>query len=135
MMIKKVPRVLIVEDEVIIAEDIRHIVEREGYCVVGAVSSGQAAITMVEKTKPDIVLMDICLQDKEDGITTAAFLKLCYQIPVIFITAYSDKDKLDRVKDVDPSGYIVKPYTKELICANIHLALHKRAKEQSLQYS
>lgn len=118
-------KVMIVEDESIIAEDIADSLESIGYSIVGIVSSGEEAIVLAGKLQPDLVLMDIMLQGEMDGIAAAEQIKSSYQIPAIYLTAYADEKTLERVKDTNPLGYIVKPFEEKNLHLTIQIALQR----------
>ena len=116
-------RILIVEDEAIIAEDIKLMVEQEGFQVLGIAVSGIDAIHQVRKEIPDLVFMDIFLKGEQDGVETASQLKKIVDVPIVFVTAFSSKQYSERVLDVQPSGFVVKPFTKDLVCNTIKSVL------------
>lgn len=101
--------VLIVEDEMIIAMEIAAIIKRMGHAVAGTVMTGEDAISLSELRHPDIVLMDIFLKGMMDGITAAEIIYQTYKIPVIYVTANSDVNTLDRAMKTRPFGYLTKP--------------------------
>jgi two-component system, response regulator PdtaR len=103
--------ILVVEDERITAEDIKSGLESAGYHVPAIVSTGKDAVEKAGELKPDLVLMDIKLKGKMDGIEAAGKIKLLYDIPVIYLTAYSDEYTVQRAKITEPSGYIIKDTT------------------------
>ncbi|NLI62915.1 MAG: response regulator [Methanosarcinaceae archaeon] len=105
-------KVLIVEDENIVALGIKKILRDMGYLVPGIAATGQDAIDRVEKTFPDLVLMDITLKGSMTGIETADYIMKKWNIPVIYITAYSDQSILDDAEFKEPAGYIRKPFTE-----------------------
>jgi|WetSurMetagenome_2_1015567.scaffolds.fasta_scaffold224737_2 two-component system, response regulator PdtaR len=102
------PTILVVEDERITAEDIKSGLESEGYQVLDMVSSGKAAIKRAGELRPDLILMDIKLKGKMDGIEAAGQIKSLYDIPVIYVTAYSDEYTVEQAKITDSSGHIIK---------------------------
>ncbi len=104
-------KILVVEDERITAEDIKSGLEGAGYHVPALVSTGKDAVEKAGELKPDLVLMDIKLKGKMDGIEAAGKIKLLYDIPVIYLTAYSDEYTVQRAKITEPSGYIIKDTT------------------------
>lgn len=118
-------RLLIVEDEIIIAEDLQRRLERLGYEVVGIASSGEEAINIVKEKTPDLILMDIIIQGKMDGIETANNIKYMFDIPIIYLTAFSDEETLKRAKITEPFGYMVKPYRERELSITIEIALYK----------
>lgn len=102
--------ILIVEDESIVALDIQDKVEHLGYNVLAVVSSGEKAIEEVKKVQPDLMLMDIMLKGDLDGIETARRVRAHFDIPIIYLTAHSDRQTLERAKITGPFGYLVKPF-------------------------
>jgi PAS domain S-box-containing protein len=101
-------KILVVEDERITGEDIKMGLESAGYIVPSIVSSGEEAIQEVEKFLPDLVLMDIRLNGKMDGIEAAENIRSRFRIPVIYLTAFSDENTIKRAKETQPSGFIIK---------------------------
>ena len=118
-------KILIVEDESIIAEDISDSLISLGYRITGMVYSGEEAIEAAAQFRPDLVLMDVNLQGEMDGITAAAEIRSRFQIPVVYLTAYTDENTLRRVNATKPYGYIVKPFEEKNLHTTIQLALHK----------
>jgi len=128
-------RILVVEDESIVALDIAKLLENLGYNVSAIVSSGEEAVEKVCNDRPDLVLMDIVLQREMDGIQAAAQIQSTCDIPVIYLTAYADDAILDRAKITGPFGYILKPFeTKDLQIA-IEMALYKHQMDRALKES
>ncbi|GAB1433299.1 hypothetical protein MASR2M29_19240 [Spirochaetota bacterium] len=117
--------VLIVEDEKIIAIDLQRRLERLGYIVSGMAGEGYEAIDLSIKHSPDIILMDIMLSGPMDGIETAKAIKTAQDIPIIFLTAYTDEKNLERAKKVEPYGYILKPFKERELYTTIDIALYK----------
>ncbi|QIR39530.1 response regulator [Tolypothrix sp. PCC 7910] len=126
-------RVLIVEDEVIVARTIASQLSQLGYIVTGTASSGNVAIAKALETKPDIVLMDIILKGEMDGIAASSYIREQLDIPVIFLTAYGDANTLERAKITQPFGYIVKPFTIKDLQIAIEIALLKYQLECDLR--
>ena len=118
-------KILIVEDESIIAEDISDSLISLGYGISGMVYSGEEAIEAAAKFRPDLILMDVNLQGEMDGITAAAEIRSRFQIPVVYLTAYTDENTLRRVNATKPFGYIVKPFEEKNLHTTIQLALHQ----------
>jgi signal transduction histidine kinase len=126
-------RILITEDEGIVALDLQSTLEGMGYTVVAVTSSGEEAIKAAEETQPDLVLMDIMLAGEMDGITAAEHIHGQFHIPVIFLTAYADQQILERAKRAEPYGYIIKPFKEEReVHIAIEMALHKLEMEREL---
>lgn len=127
--------ILIVEDSFIVAFHLQKTLESEGYSVVGAETSGESALTLLEKQKPDLVLMDIMLTGRLDGIETARTIKSRYNIPVIYITALTDKETIQRAKITEPYGYLTKPFEDREVFTVIEMALYKHDIESKLRQS
>ena len=106
----KPARILIVEDERIVAEDTKEILEIAGYEICGIASSGELAVSMAEQHRPHLILMDMTIHGEMDGIETARLIRERIGIPVVFVTAYSNQSVLDRAKEVEPLGYVIKPF-------------------------
>src|SRR5690349_12633061 len=103
-------RVLIVEDQGIVAEDIKNGLEDSGYEVTGVAASGCEAIREATENCPDLVLMDIRLQGTMDGIQAAQILHRQFGLPIIYLTAHVDKETLERAKQTEPVAFLVKPF-------------------------
>jgi PAS domain S-box-containing protein len=122
-------RILIVEDERVVAEQLQQSLNANGYDVVGISSSGEEAVRDGQRTRPDLVVMDIVLAGKLDGISAAQQLQPL-GIPVVYMTGYSDRHLLERAEHTEPLGYIIKPAKSGELAAVIRLALFKRDQEQ-----
>lgn len=118
-------KILIVEDESIIAEDLADSLIALGYRVTAMVYSGEEALQSAAEERPDLVLMDVNLQGEIDGITTGERMRSRFQIPVIYLTAYADENTLRRVNSTKPFGYIVKPFEEKTLHTTIQLALYR----------
>lgn len=116
-------KVLIIEDELIIAEDIRMTLDTLGYDVVGLATTYNDAITLLSETSPDIVLSDIALDGEKDGIDLGVVIRDKFELPLVFLTSHSDKTTLERAKTVKPNGYLVKPFEAEDLYTSIEVAL------------
>src|ERR1700687_2116616 len=103
-------RILVVEDEGVVAADLESILHHLGYEVVGIAPSGEEAVEIGEKEKPNLVLMDIRLKGEMDGIDAAEQIIARFDIPVTYLTAYADETTLNRAKTTMPYGYILKPF-------------------------
>jgi signal transduction histidine kinase len=117
------PQILVVEDEHIVALQLRQQLTRLGYDVPSAVSTGDHALRRIETSRPDLVLMDINLKGKLDGITTASRIPPAYGIPVIYLTAYCEDETVSRASATNPYGYLVKPFSTRELNAMIVIAL------------
>lgn len=118
-----VVKVLIVEDDPLIAEDIRDLLTGVNYLVVGVAYSKADALNLLRQHTPDIALLDINLGDNTDGILIAETINEKYQIPFLYLTSYSSKIILDKVKHTLPMGYIVKPFDEADLFTGIEIAL------------
>ncbi len=120
-------RIMIVEDESIVAMGIKHKLEDLGYRIVGIEATGEGAVDTALKTEPDLILMDIVLKGDMDGIEAAQMIHGYLDTPIIYITAYSDDEVLRRARITEPYGYILKPFKKSEVNANIQMAIYKHA--------
>jgi len=123
-------RILIVEDEYLVARDVSHMVLELGYEVTGIASTAEAAINAVHETRPDLVLLDIVLKGSVDGISVAELIKQESGTPVIFLTAHADEMTLSRAKITDPLGYLLKPFEMRELKTAVDLAFYKARKER-----
>lgn len=128
-------KILVVEDEMLVAEDIAGRLKRLGYDVTDIVESGEEAIASVLKNPPDLVLMDIILGGELDGIETVEAIHQHQYIPVVYLTAYGDKKTLNRSKITEPLGYITKPFDEQQLNITIEIALNKYQGENKLRKS
>ncbi len=124
-------RILIVEDEGLVAMTLEETLRRIGYVVVGIAMSGEEALTLTGEQHPDVILMDIHLQGEMDGIEVAYKIKGLYGTPIIFLTAFSDDETIRRVVQTEASGYLVKPINTRELFAGIEAALYKKRKLDS----
>ena len=125
-------KILIVEDERIVAEDVRECLRESGYIVCGPAISGADALALAELEKPDLVLMDIVLQGDMDGIETARRLQTRLSTPVVFLTAYADEKVLARAKEIGPFGYLLKPFDERELRITVEVAFYKAQLERKL---
>ncbi|RZN40376.1 MAG: response regulator [Methanosarcinales archaeon] len=125
--------ILIVEDEAIVAEDLRMTVTDLGYTVVGRGSSADEAVAKTLKLKPDLILMDIVLKGDKTGIDASCKIKKRMDVPIIFLTAYSDIELIDKALAAKPHAYIVKPFQAKQLLASIEMALYKSRMERRLR--
>jgi two-component system, response regulator PdtaR len=126
-------KILIVEDELIVAEDLKMTLATLGYEVVGISATGEHAIELAGKLKPDVILMDIMLAGELDGIATAGEIRAKYDIPVIYVTAYADENLVARAKLTEPFGYIVKPFNEREVHSNIEISLYRHRIEKEIK--
>jgi PAS domain S-box-containing protein len=134
------PRVLIIEDEIIIASDLEARLERFGYRVCGTGTTGEEAVELADRHRPDLVLMDIVLSGELDGIEAAEVIRDRWGVPVVFITAYADTGRLERAKLAYPFGYVLKPFQDRDLKITLSMALYvgqvearRRATEEELK--
>lgn len=117
-------RVLIVEDDIFIAQDIREHLEGMDYFVSGVAYDADEALVQLAENSPDIVLLDINLGEGKDGIEIATIIRDQYQLPFVFLTSYASKSVLDRAKPTRPMGYIVKPFDEKDLFSTLEIALY-----------
>lgn len=127
--------IMIVEDEGIVARDIRNRLTKMGYDVAAVVDSGEAALEKASEMRPDLVLMDIMLKGELDGTQTADQLYQDFHIPVVYLTAHADYATVQRAKETQPFGYVVKPFQERELHASIEMALAKHKSEERLRLS
>ncbi|MGH8056619.1 MAG: ATP-binding protein [Candidatus Entotheonellia bacterium] len=128
-------QILVVEDESIVASDIRRRLTNLGYAVVGMAASAQEAIEKAAENHPDLVLMDIVLKGPTDGVEAAEYIRAHLDIPIVYLTAYADDRTLQRAKITEPFGYILKPFEERDLHISIQMALYKHQMEQKVQAS
>ncbi len=126
-------RILIVEDEGIVAVDLKQMLEKLGYVVLAIANNGKDAIKKIGEANPDLILMDIVIKGEMDGIETAQQIRVLYDIPVIYTTAYFDDAILERAKITRPYGYIVKPFYEGELISSIEMAVHNHQMDQKLK--
>ncbi|OLE39705.1 MAG: hypothetical protein AUG00_01035 [Candidatus Rokubacteria bacterium 13_1_20CM_2_70_7] len=126
-------RILVVEDEAIVAKDIENALHGLGYSVPAVAASGEAAIEKAEALHPDLVLMDIRLKGQIDGVKAAGEINGRLGIPIVYLTAHADQQTLRRAKTTQPLGYILKPFDERDLSAAIELALHRHRSQMTLR--
>jgi CheY-like chemotaxis protein len=119
------PRILIVEDEAIVVDELRASLQGRGYEVPAVAFCGEEAVSLVDKVQPDLVLMNIGLPGKLDGIEAAQRIRERRDIPIVYFTAYMDEERLERAKSTAPFAYIMKPYDESELVSVIETMLHK----------
>ena len=120
-------RALIVEDETLIAEELRERLSRLGFSVIAAVDSADDGVAIATRERPDLVLMDIRLKGKKDGIQAAQEIRQQVDLPIVYLTAYSDQRTVERVKGTDHDGFLLKPFHKGELQSTIEIALQRHA--------
>ena len=118
-------RILVVEDESIVAMDIADTLQKLGHAVTDTVPSGERAIASIQENRPDLILMDIGLEGTMDGIQTAEQIRAQFSIPVIFLTAFVDQKTLERAKVIAPCGYLTKPFEENDLRIAIEVGLYR----------
>jgi CheY-like chemotaxis protein len=126
----RMPRVLILEDEKVVARDLQTILGAIGY-ETSMAGSGEEALEVAERDQPDLALVDIHLAGTLDGIETAQRLRQRMDLAVVYLTAYADEQTLDRAKATEPCGYLVKPFDENTLRATLRMAVHKGGIERS----
>ena len=125
--------ILVVEDEALLAANLVHTLSSLGYTVHKPVATGEDAIRAVKAQKPDLVLMDIELIGEMDGIVAAEKIRAIADIPIVYLTAYSDDLRLKQARLTEPYGYIVKPAHSRELHATIEMALYKHGLDRKLK--
>jgi PAS domain S-box-containing protein len=125
-------RILVVEDERIVARDLQMTLESQGYLVTGVAASSDEAIASASGECPDLVLMDVHIKGERDGIETARLLRERFRVPVIYLTAYADAETVDRAKTTHPYGYLIKPFHERELRSAIEVALYKHEMDTRL---
>jgi CheY-like chemotaxis protein len=126
-------RIMIVEDEAVVALHIRQELTKLGYTVAGTATAGEQALKMIEEVFPDVILMDIHIQGELDGIETARRIPRYLHIPVIFLTAYSEDVTLKRAGETHPYGYLIKPFLDRELHATIKMALMRSRADEAVR--
>ena len=127
------PKILIVEDENIVAKDLQKRLTNLGYDIVGIASTGEDAIKKAAATLPDLVLMDVRLKGEMNGIEAASILRFQYGIAIVYLSAYADNDTLKRASKTEPFGYILKPFEERELHTTIEMALYRREMERKIK--
>ena len=120
-------RALIVEDEILIAEELRERLSRLGFLVIAAVDSAEESIAIATKERPDLVLMDIRLKGEKDGVQAAMEIRRQVDVPIVYLTAYSDGLTVERAKQTEHDGFILKPYLRRELQVTIEIAMLRHA--------
>lgn len=131
----RTPQILVVEDESIVAKNVRNRLQGLGYGVLDLVSSGEEAIQKTAEMNPDLVLMDIRLKGALDGVQAAEQIRTRFDVPVIFLTAYANDQTLERAKITEPFGYILKPFQVKELHSAIEMALYRHEIAKKLRES
>ncbi len=127
-------KILVVEDEVIIAEDLKDLIEGLGYSEVDIVFDSEKALDYMHKNRPHLILLDISIKGSLNGIEIAKIINKKYEIPFIYITSHSDKLTLDEAKKTMPYGYIVKPFKEADLFSTLEIALYRCKREKKEEF-
>lgn len=126
-------KILIVEDESIVAKDLELTLDHLGYEIVGNCDNGEDAYKVALEKKPDLILMDIFIKGQIDGIETASRIKNELNVPIVYLTAFSDENTLKRAKETKPHGYLTKPFDEKDLYITIEMVLNKSKLEHELE--
>lgn len=126
-------KILIVEDESLVALEIASALKKEGYSVTATAASAQEAFNAIKKNVPDLILMDININGPLDGVEVSRRIHTIYDIPVIFLTAYNDKETIDNAIGTSPAGYLIKPFKRQELYAAVTLLASRNVKVSSVK--
>src|SRR5438477_8576778 len=121
------PRALIVEDEILIAEELKERLSRLGFSVIAAVDSAEEGIAIATRERPDLVLLDIRLKGEKDGVQAAKEIRQQVNVPLVYLTAHSDRLTVDRVKETEYDGFLLKPFRERELQTTIEIAIQRNA--------
>ena len=125
-------RILVVEDEILVARDLQDLLTEMGYEVPDIAGSGEGALRKIEALRPDLVLMDIRIRGDMDGVAVAEQVRRRFRIPVVYLTAYADDTTVQRAKITEPFGYVLKPFQERELETTIEIALYKHDAERRI---
>ncbi len=131
----KLQSILVVEDELIVAKHIEKQLIKSGYKVTAIVNNGKSALKEIKRIAPDLILMDVRIEGDLDGIETSALINKKYKIPIVYLTAFTEKNTIDRAKTTEPYGYIIKPFSAKNLETTVEIAYHKFQIEKKLRDS
>ena len=121
------PRALIIEDEILIAEELRERLSRLGFSVIASVESGEEGVAIATQERPDLVLMDIRLRGEKDGVQAAAEIRQQVDVPIIYLTAHSDRVTVQRAMMTEYDGFVLKPFLRRELQSTIQVAMQRYA--------
>lgn len=130
-MTKSVIKIGIVEDEVLIADSLARNLSKHGYTVIPYAIDYDEAIEMIDTQSPDLIILDINLEEEKNGIQVAQYIRENHNTPFIYLTSHLDSDTLSAAKETSPSGYLTKPFHFESLYTTIEVALHNFKKEKN----
>lgn len=125
------PRALIVEDEILIAEELKERLLCLGFSVIAAVDSAEEGVAIATRERPDLVLMDIRLKGAKDGVQAAEEIHGLVEVPVVYLTAHSDRLTVERAKRTHYDGFILKPFRAKELQSTIEIAIQRHALRMS----
>ncbi|MFO7980002.1 MAG: response regulator, partial [Candidatus Aminicenantes bacterium] len=131
--LQKRTKVLVVEDEVIVARDVLNMLQSLGYESISVTSTSEDAIKTAKKESPHIVLMDIMLEGKMNGVEAADYIYTNLNIPIVYLTSYAEKNIIQKAKKTGPFGYLLKPFEERDLLTTIEIALYKFEMEMKLK--
>ncbi len=129
----EIPRILVAEDEKIIAKDISQTLKKFGYDVLDSATTAEKVINQAKKFQPDLILMDILLDGETTGIDAAKILQKDMDIPIIYLTALADENTISKAKETEPYGYILKPFDQKTLRTTVEMALYKHQLNSKLK--
>jgi DNA-binding response OmpR family regulator len=121
------PRALIIEDETLIAEELKERLSRLGFSIIAAVDTADEGIAIATREHPDLVLMDIRLKGEKDGVQAAREIREQVDVPIVYLTAHSDRLTVERVKATEYDGFLLKPFQRRELQSTIEVAMKRRA--------
>ena len=125
--ISPAPRALIIEDEILIAEELRDRLSRLGFSVIAAVDSGEEGVAIATRERPDLVLMDIRLKGEIDGVQAAKEIRQQVDVPIVYLTAHSDRPTVERAKQTEHDGFLMKSFLRRELQSTLEVAMQRHA--------
>jgi DNA-binding response OmpR family regulator len=127
------PRALIIEDEVLIAEELSERLSRLGFSVIAAVDSAEEGVAIATRERPDLVLMDIRLKGEKDGVQAAQEIRKQVDLSIVYVSAHSDQLTVERARHTEHDGFLLKPFHRKELQSTIEVAMQRRATRAKLQ--
>jgi len=125
-------RIIIVEDELLVSDDLMEILSENGYHVAGAAMTGEEAVRVALENQPDLILMDITLKGNMDGVEAASRIRRFSSVPIVFLSAHVDSKLIERVRFVEPAGYVMKPFSQKALLETVKKALSESPRVKDL---
>jgi YesN/AraC family two-component response regulator len=126
-------KVLIVEDERLVAQHIAQLLKSDGYEICAIASDGATALKKIAEFYPDLILLDIRIKGEIDGVEVAERIKSLYSIPVVYLTAFSDGETLERAQKTNPQGYVIKPFRRQQLISTLAIAIANHQQQKKLE--